>query len=340
MNERFPLLIAYVTFGIGSVSLLLCFICIGDIIVLKKYKTLSKYDLLLQYFCFKFINGVAMLKAIMLIETWGNFTKMPFLCQIEYFLSDFSDSNANFLLFTVWLILMSERNLIDFKFLSNDSSLALSSNCSHIGQKILKFFHKRRIYFIIFYLSNLGLTLNTAFGSWTSWFLDCHDKSHISYYTFSFHVLPFSFWIISFSVLTWSFFGGQRDPINSQLSQLEKKFLNFFKKISIAEGFEVFVHYMLAIHTFQQETNENFNLVSKLISTLFFMLITLLYLLHEYKEAFYASSVGKMLFANKNSSNEIISNQVYVATTITINTDLANNASNSLDYTCLVNDMD
>ncbi len=340
MHEKFPLLIAYVSFGIGCVSLLLCLCIIADIIVHKKYKILSKYDLLLQYFCFKFINGVAMLKAIMLIETWGFFTQETILCRFEYFLNDFSDSSANFMLFTIWLILMSERNLIDFKFLSNDSSFDFSSNCSVIQQKILKFFHKRRLYIVIFYLVNLSITLSTAFSSISGWYFDCHDKSHISYYTFSFHVLPFSFWIVSFSLLTWSFFGGKRDPIGSELSLIDKKFIKFFKMTSIAEGFEVFVHYIFALHTFQQDSNEHYNLISKFISIFFFFYITLLYLFHEYKEAFFASTIGKILFSNKNSSNDVTNNEVYVSTTIKINNDLTNNTSDSLDYACLVNDID
>ena len=81
-----------------------------------------KYNLVFQYFIFKLIHELITFKVCLMTLLYTKDRSSRNYLKMEYFFTDFSDSNGNFMLFVIWLIIMQERNMIGFIKFSNNNS--------------------------------------------------------------------------------------------------------------------------------------------------------------------------------------------------------------------------
>lgn len=329
--------LGYTTVCIKITSLVLNAICLVGLLRTKKFLKCAKYEFILQYYTFKFIQVLAMIKSLLMIETIGLVKSSHLMCRVEFFLNDFADSTCNFCLFSIWLIFMSERDMTDFKFLYNNSIFTTAQES--ILHKPLKIFKKRYLFLVVIYLINFFVSLYTANKLDLSTYGGCGAKEYISIYTFSFHVIPFSFWILSFSILLWNFFGGYRDPMLSNLTRTDLKFIKYFKLSCLFEGTEVFINYASVMSMFSLGYYENFNLVSKFIGSLCCLAVLSLFL---YYEDLFGASLGekicKFINRNRSSKSSVLSVNINNSSLESNNDDISH-SNNSFNYTVLVNDL-
>ena len=108
----------------------LCFVvnalCIAHIIQQAKFKSNSKYSLLLHYFSFKLVFCVVLCITLLMSSVFKHssmyITPTTWLCKCEFFLSNFIDTAENYLILFIWLVLLSDRNLIGFTYLNEPPS--------------------------------------------------------------------------------------------------------------------------------------------------------------------------------------------------------------------------
>ena len=158
-NERLPGLfyemVVYVTFFILLAAIIVNLINVFCLIRFENFKNNCIYQLLLQFFFLKLIRLVVCLKSILMTETIKSIESSPFLFFLEYFGTDFSNSSANFVLFTIWLVFMSQRNMIAFEFFYAEPASLISTENESRLKRVVQFFKDKKVFLISFYSVNL-----------------------------------------------------------------------------------------------------------------------------------------------------------------------------------------
>lgn len=249
---------------VGIISNLVCIIYL---IQQKKYKLNSKYEMVLQFFLFKLIK---FFKLNIIIQVFKLKKYNNILCFTQLILDDLSDSCSNFVLFTIWLTLMSDRNMIGLKFLQTDEKMFPRS------YSILSVLNIRFVYFFIFYFFYFTHLILYATNNELTFFSLCSDFRYLNSYKFSFYVIIFSFWLLTFSLLLWNFFGGYRDPIFLELNSNQRELLRFFKCCSILLSLNTLVNYTIEFNNINSAS-----LISTLFGSLVDFLICVLFLNYE-----------------------------------------------------------
>ena len=114
----------------------LCFVvnalCIAHIVQQGKCKSNSKYSLLLHYFSFKLVFCVVLCITLLMSSVFQHssmyISPSTWLCKCEFFLSNFIDTAENYLILFIWLVLLSERNLIGFTYLNQEPATVTQNN--------------------------------------------------------------------------------------------------------------------------------------------------------------------------------------------------------------------
>lgn len=235
---------------------LLCFLvnglCLIHLIISKKWKRNSKYLILTHYFTFKLIFTVvlciSLLMSTVFQDSYFYIATSTLLCRLEFFGSMFMETCENYLLFGLWLILLSEREFIGFKYL-DESNENLPESVNEVTTRMWCRKNSRSITLALFY--SITSLLTVLFAS------DVHQmrisgiKSSVcvtsSLASLPFYLLlnyPLIFWFILFSTLLWKLFGAQRDPLLNSLSSQEVNVIKFIKLASLLRALEV-----ILVHT-------------------------------------------------------------------------------------------
>lgn len=230
-------IVAFTTLFVLFICIITNLICICNLLRNKKFRTNAKCELLLQLFLFKLFG---LIRPSILIDIFKLDSKNSLICRLEYFIWDFSDSSADFLLFILWIILMSERNMIGFKFLysnerTNESIFRLT---------------KRTILVTSFYVATLIYSLLYAAKYDFLFVYLCGNLKFLTVFKFSFHLLPFSIWLLIFSTFLWNYFGGKRDPVLGELNSCDHRLIKYIKIISILKCLDIFLTYIIISNDF------------------------------------------------------------------------------------------
>ncbi len=253
------IVLSYFTLILATVCFLICFICIVGLFRNKKYKTNVKYELILVYWCFKIVQSLLTFETILINEF-----SLPSLvvCVFRYILHSFFDTNSACLLATIWLIVVTERKMIDF--------------CLFLIIKEKK--NKRYCFVLAFCVINMALALYDAYMESSLTHDYCQSKNLSMFYSFSFRTIALSFWTIGLSVILWTFFGGSRDPNKLEMNGCDFNFLLFLKITCILEAFNVWIAHIWVVLTM---LGTNYDLIIKLLSNLSFFVSLLVFLIVE-----------------------------------------------------------
>lgn len=297
------MVLSYFTLILATVCFLICFICIVGLFRNKKYKTNVKYELILVYWCFKIVQSLLTFETILINE----FLMPSFVvCVFRYILHSFFDTNSACLLATIWLIIATERKMIDF--------------CLFLVEKK----NKRYCFMLTFCVINMALALYDAYMESSLTHDYCQSKNLSLFYSFSFRTIALSFWMIGLSVILWTFFGGSRDPIKLEMIVCDFNFLLFLKITCILEAFNVLIAHIWVVLTM---LGTNSDLIIKLLSNLSFFVSLLVFLIIEKSFNDFIGLSNQNTSAACNNSSSSNSNN---------NKDNTDNSSNVNDNTYLV----
>ena len=122
-ENLFPLSIIIIV----MITMIFISINIAYLIRFKKHKKSVIYELIMYLFTFKF--GFCFIESLNILTSsyfeYSDFHLKPtgFLCFVTKFLSLFFELNENFQMLLIWIVLLSQRNLIGFQFLYCDFDL-------------------------------------------------------------------------------------------------------------------------------------------------------------------------------------------------------------------------
>lgn len=269
-------ILVYVTFFLSILAILANITSLAVLLRFNKFKSNRKYNLIIHYLLLRLIQLISFFKSALIADSIQLIQSEPWLYKLEFFLNDFSDSSSNFILFTIWLILMSERNLIGLKWLYIDSN---ESHFYCIGY--------REAYLAVFYsINSVYSCVNTHFNGLNHF---CGNAHNLASYSYAVHLIPFAFWVFTLSTLFWQFFGGYRDPILHNLTSTDHEYIKMIKIISILEFVEIAsnkVHEMF-VSFYGQELAEfcvkliHLILIDKFVATLCSLVIMITFLINQ-----------------------------------------------------------
>ena len=142
-------------------------IIIAYLILSKKYTQNSKYYILVHYFIFKLIFTVILCITLLMSSVFENTVfhigSSGWLCKFEFFSNMFMETCENYLIFFLWLIILSERDLIGYKYLNREEPSLPGTNlpsstiriwCRRNSRTIVLVSHEKCI---LFYQKKLSL---------------------------------------------------------------------------------------------------------------------------------------------------------------------------------------
>ena len=282
-------IVVYATFFVLLAAIAINLICLFYLTRLDKFKKNCVYQLLFHFFFLKLIHLVVGLKSILMTETINSFESSPFLFFLEYFATDFSDSSANFILFTIWLVFMSQRNMIAFEFFyirpTELASPNLMSESSRL-QRLVQFLKEKNVFLISFYSVNFVYSFvnATKYGGNHV----CGSMHNTATYLNSIHLIPLAFWLLTVSGLFWHYFGGKRDPIYHDLTHTQINLCAYIKLTSLLYCFEVCLNHSYEFFAFEGIIVEyqcnriiHFVLITKMLAAVCTLALMILFLVYE-----------------------------------------------------------
>lgn len=228
-------------------------ICVLYLIVARKYRQSAKYYMLTHYFTckllFTVVLSVSLLMSSVFEETKVHIPASRWLCKFEFFGNMFMETCENYLLFFLWLLLLSEREFVGCKYLNQDGLNLSEPTMADTSIRTWCRKNIRTIALGLFYGITGLLTLIFASDVDKVMFIGykkgmCVTSSLASLPIFLLANYPLIFWLILFSTLLWKLFGGERDPILHKLSEADIMLLKFIKLASLLRALEV-----ILVHT-------------------------------------------------------------------------------------------
>lgn len=298
-DQPFPIILLLLTIT----SNIFLIISVFYLILFKKYKKSSTYHLLLHYLIFKiFYSWTALMGILTSSSIYDNnlyIIPTKTTCFMVYFGTFFIEASENFQLLLIWVILLSQRNLIGLKclYIDFEQPEGTQTNASNqeprtpepnmtIRNYLMR--HSRTITLSIFYIFvfllsfvfNYQISVLRIGKDYMCAFLSNYKQvSFIYFISISFYFLPILFWLIILSTVFSKLFGGERDPILSKLDNSEINHLKFIKFASLLKSIEEF---LLHIHsTSHISISYNFYEIVRIFGLLIVLLTSILFLIYE-----------------------------------------------------------
>ena len=245
-------------------------VCVFHIISSSKYKRNSSYSLMLNYLSIKSVYGIfTCFHLLMDSRIRGSYLYIKpsdGLCKLSFISEIFGETGEVFMLFLIWLIILSERKFVGFQnFCANMSSSfhPLPSNSVIVKEEnealanqstarslpvnnYSKNFLKKFLFgfYLINFIGSFGIGIS---GELTE--LSYFNKAYCTapeaigllvLVIFALVFLPIVYTIIICSSLLWNLFGGRLDPLVAKLTWSEANFIKLLKILSLLKGAEMF----------------------------------------------------------------------------------------------------
>lgn len=254
-----------ISFLLGlATCLILILSCLVYIIKTKLYQKSASYILLTNMFILDIFLSLSL--CLEVFSSYLNKESMFYLeknsltCFINNFFVSFLVLGEHLQLFLIWLILLSERGIINMKCLNSDFILKNSNQVSleanvlnneltaYIEQIKVKnwknrlILNSRLITLCFFYTFSFLIALYAAqLGVEDFLFpIVCHTTVflfNLGYFTLYFIYFTTAVFLIP-AIVFWNLFGGKCDPLKNNMSQAEINHLKFIKMVSMLRAFE------------------------------------------------------------------------------------------------------
>lgn len=242
-------------------------VCVFHIIGSSKYKRSSFQSLMLNYFSIKSVYGIFtcfyLLMDSRIKGTYLYIKPSNAFCRLAFISEIFGETGEVFMLFLIWLILLSERKFVGFQtfcakisysyqikqnIILKDEVMPASQSVSPsqpVGNRSKNFLMKVLFcFYVVNLLGSFGIGIT---GELTE--LSYYNKTYCTspeaigllvLMIFSLVFLPVVYTIIICSSLLWNLFGGKQDPLINKLTTSEATFIKLLKILSLLKGVEMF----------------------------------------------------------------------------------------------------
>ena len=309
--------------SILALTVLCCMSILAILFHLIRRKRLAKsplYQILVQLFvCIALILVAKCVEAnVTVINSGYRFIthKTHFTCVMSECLPLALEACNSVQVLFIWLIVMSERNLADLKCLYNDFRLKKAmkagesataedllilerknvrqfKNFIHIYCRwiLLGFFYLLVFFIFILFTTKSYTRLNYGFYFCASNISPIlHALIHLSYWIF---FLPLFYMFILVPLVFGKFFGGERDPLLSQLSESDKRMLKFLRIVTVLKAIDQVLMHAHASTEFH--FNPNVQKFFRILGMLLTLVILFLF-------AYYDNALGSFEDEEENNS--------------------------------------